>query len=65
MCALGAALVSIEDPQESAFIHENLELFQDSSKTFWIGLYKTNEGERSLHENSLEHKANLESAIFV
>lgn len=46
MCALGAALVSIEDPQESEFIHENLELFQDSSKSFWIGLYKTNEGER-------------------
>lgn len=46
-CALGAALVSIEDPQEGAFIHENLELFRDSSKIFWIGLYKTHEGEHS------------------
>lgn len=45
MYALGAALVSIEDPQEGAFIQENLELFQDSSTTFWIGLYKTHEGE--------------------
>lgn len=45
MCVLGAALVSVEDSQESGFIHENLELFQDSSKTFWIGLYKTHEGE--------------------
>lgn len=45
MHALGAALVSIEDPQESAFIQEILELFLDSSSTFWIGLYKTHEGE--------------------
>lgn len=53
MYALGAALVSIEDPQESSFIHENLELLQDSSKTFWIGLYKTHEGENYWDENSL------------
>ncbi|CAG10208.1 unnamed protein product, partial [Tetraodon nigroviridis] len=63
MCALGAALVSIEDPQESVFIHENLELFQDSSKTFWIGLYKTHEGEWMWIDNSVVDYTNWESQM--
>ncbi len=41
----GASLVSIEDPQEALFIQNNLELLQDGAKTFWIGLYKSHEGE--------------------
>lgn len=43
----GASLVSIEDPQESHFIQQNLELLQDDARTFWIGLYKTHEGEKT------------------
>ncbi|XP_061778196.1 macrophage mannose receptor 1 [Nerophis ophidion] len=42
---MGASLASIEDPQESAFIHENLELLQDSAKKFWIGLYRNHESQ--------------------
>uniref|UniRef100_H3DIA4 Macrophage mannose receptor 1 n=1 Tax=Tetraodon nigroviridis TaxID=99883 RepID=H3DIA4_TETNG len=60
---MGAALVSIEDPQESVFIHENLELFQDSSKTFWIGLYKTHEGEWMWIDNSVVDYTNWESQM--
>lgn len=47
LCLLGASLVSIQDPQEGRFIQENLELLQDGAKTFWIGLYKTHEGEHT------------------
>ncbi|XP_073344522.1 macrophage mannose receptor 1 [Pagrus major] len=42
---MGSSLVSIEDPQESLFITQNLERLHDSAKSFWIGLYKTHEGE--------------------
>lgn len=41
---IGASLVSIQDPQEGLFIQQNLELLQDGAKSFWIGLYKTHEG---------------------
>lgn len=37
--------MSIQDPIESKFIEENVEILQDSAKTFWIGMYKTHEGE--------------------
>lgn len=37
--------MSIEDPQESLFIQQNLQLLHDEAKSFWIGLYKTDEGE--------------------
>lgn len=49
LCLSGAALVSIEDPLEGHFIQQNLELLQDSAKNFWIGLYKTHEGEHNLN----------------
>ncbi|XP_029954996.1 macrophage mannose receptor 1-like [Salarias fasciatus] len=39
---LGASLLSIQDPAENLFIQQNLELLQDGAKSFWIGLYKTN-----------------------
>ncbi|KAL4001160.1 hepatocyte growth factor activator [Sarotherodon galilaeus] len=39
----GASLVSIQDPIESKFIEENVEILQDSAKTFWTGMYKTHE----------------------
>lgn len=44
-CAPGSSLVSIEDPQESLFITQNVERLQDGAKSFWIGLYKNHEGE--------------------
>uniref|UniRef100_G3NJ53 Macrophage mannose receptor 1 n=1 Tax=Gasterosteus aculeatus aculeatus TaxID=481459 RepID=G3NJ53_GASAC len=34
---MGASLVSIEDPQESLFIQQNLQLLHDEAKSFWIG----------------------------
>nr|XP_061795005.1 macrophage mannose receptor 1-like [Nerophis lumbriciformis] len=40
----GGHLASIEDPDEQAFIQSNLEMFQDSHSSFWIGLYKTHKG---------------------
>uniref|UniRef100_A0A672FZD2 Mannose receptor C-type 1 n=1 Tax=Salarias fasciatus TaxID=181472 RepID=A0A672FZD2_SALFA len=39
---LGASLLSIQDPAENLFIQQNLELLHDGAKSFWIGLYKTN-----------------------
>ncbi|XP_061094630.1 macrophage mannose receptor 1-like isoform X1 [Conger conger] len=42
---MGAALLSIEDPVEAKFIKDNLELLQDSSHNFWIGLYKNLKGD--------------------
>lgn len=45
----GASLVSIEDPLEGQFIQQNLELLQDSAKSFWIGFYKNHEGEHDLN----------------
>uniref|UniRef100_A0A3Q3K6M4 C-type lectin domain-containing protein n=1 Tax=Monopterus albus TaxID=43700 RepID=A0A3Q3K6M4_MONAL len=42
-----ASLVSIQDPEEGKFIQQNLEILQDEAKSFWIGLYKTHEGEHT------------------
>lgn len=36
------------DPQENLFIQQNLEKLQDEASSFWLGLYKTHEGERIL-----------------
>lgn len=40
----GGILASIEDPSEQQFIKSNIEIFQDSHSSFWIGLYKTHKG---------------------
>ncbi|XP_059201160.1 macrophage mannose receptor 1-like [Centropristis striata] len=40
----GGILASIEDPDEQQFIQSNVEIFQDSHSSFWIGLYKTHKG---------------------
>ncbi|XP_062297513.1 macrophage mannose receptor 1 [Scomber scombrus] len=50
---IGANLVSIEDPQESLFIQHNVEILQDSAKSFWIGMYKTHEGEWMWIDNNV------------
>nr|XP_020442067.1 macrophage mannose receptor 1-like [Monopterus albus] len=44
---MSASLVSIQDPEEGKFIQQNLEILQDEAKSFWIGLYKTHEGEHT------------------
>ncbi|XP_061614123.1 macrophage mannose receptor 1 isoform X1 [Phyllopteryx taeniolatus] len=49
---MGASLASIEDPQESLFIQQNLELLQDGAKNFWIGLYKTHNSQWAWIDNS-------------
>lgn len=43
-CYQGGALASIEDPEEQNFIKGNVEVFQGSHSSFWIGLYKTHKG---------------------
>ncbi|XP_070709201.1 macrophage mannose receptor 1 [Pempheris klunzingeri] len=50
---IGASLVSIEDPQESLFIKQNLEILEDSAKSFWIGLFKSLNGEWKWIDNSV------------
>ncbi|XP_078144091.1 macrophage mannose receptor 1-like [Centroberyx gerrardi] len=40
----GGTLASIEDPFEQDFIKRNVEIFQDSQSSFWIGLFKTHKG---------------------
>lgn len=40
----GGILASIEDTSEQLFIKNNVEIFQDSHSSFWIGLYKTHKG---------------------
>lgn len=59
----GGALVSIEDPQEGLFIHQNLELLQDGAKTFWMGLYKNHNGEWNWIDNSAVDYTNWKSGM--
>uniref|UniRef100_A0A1A8MEC8 Macrophage mannose receptor 1-like n=2 Tax=Nothobranchius pienaari TaxID=704102 RepID=A0A1A8MEC8_9TELE len=40
----GGTLASIQDSLEQQFIKRNIEVFQDSHPSFWIGLYKTHKG---------------------
>ncbi|CAG5896528.1 unnamed protein product [Menidia menidia] len=40
----GGLLASIEDLLEQEFIKRNIEMFQDSHTSFWIGLFKTYKG---------------------
>uniref|UniRef100_A0A7N8YK80 Mannose receptor C-type 1 n=1 Tax=Mastacembelus armatus TaxID=205130 RepID=A0A7N8YK80_9TELE len=60
---MGASLVSIQDPQEDHFIQQNLELLQDEAKSFWIGLYKTHEGEWMWIDNSVVDYTNWKSGM--
>ncbi|XP_046884147.1 macrophage mannose receptor 1b [Hypomesus transpacificus] len=39
--SLGASMVSIENPDEQAFIKNHIEIFKDTRTSFWLGLYKT------------------------
>ncbi|XP_040023036.2 macrophage mannose receptor 1 [Gasterosteus aculeatus] len=60
---MGASLVSIEDPQESLFIQQNLQLLHDEAKSFWIGLYKTDEGGWMWIDNNVVDYANWRSGM--
>ncbi|KAL2085100.1 hypothetical protein ACEWY4_018420 [Coilia grayii] len=40
-----ASLVSIEDGLEAAFIQEKLDFLQDGTKSFWVGLHRSHEGQ--------------------
>ncbi|TRY89433.1 hypothetical protein DNTS_012216 [Danionella cerebrum] len=42
---MGASLVSIEDPTESQFIQRHVELVQDGTQSFWIGMHRSHMGE--------------------
>ncbi|XP_023649166.1 macrophage mannose receptor 1 [Paramormyrops kingsleyae] len=50
---MGGTLLSIEDPVEAKFIKDNLDILQDGSKAFWIGLYKTHRGDWLWIDNSV------------
>ncbi|XP_060901039.1 macrophage mannose receptor 1-like [Labrus mixtus] len=43
--AYGGSLVSIEDPSEQVFIHRQIQVYDDSQRSYWIGLYKTHRGQ--------------------
>ncbi|XP_066514867.1 macrophage mannose receptor 1 isoform X2 [Hoplias malabaricus] len=42
---IGASLLSVEDMMEAQFIQKNLEMLQDDSKSFWIGMHRSHSGE--------------------
>uniref|UniRef100_A0A669DCS4 Macrophage mannose receptor 1 n=1 Tax=Oreochromis niloticus TaxID=8128 RepID=A0A669DCS4_ORENI len=60
---MGASLVSIQDPIESKFIEEIVEILQDSAKTFWIGMYKTHEDKWKWIDNSPLDYTNWKSGM--
>ncbi|XP_041817070.1 macrophage mannose receptor 1 [Chelmon rostratus] len=60
---MGGSLLSIEDPQEGMFIQQNLELLQDGAKSFWIGLYKSHEGEWMWIDNSAVDYTNWKTGM--
>ncbi|KAM4606060.1 macrophage mannose receptor 1 [Polymixia lowei] len=60
---MGGSLVSIQDPLEANFIQQNLELLQDVSKSFWIGLYKSHEGEWMWIDNSAVDYTNWKAGM--
>lgn len=62
--SLGASLVSIQDPAEAMFIQKNLELLEDGAKTFWIGLYKSHDGNDRV-KTDVFHKSKSLNAVNV
>ncbi|KAM9839148.1 macrophage mannose receptor 1 [Aulostomus maculatus] len=60
---IGAALVSIEDAQESQFIQQNVEILQDETKFFWIGMYESHSGEWMWIDNSVVDFTNWKAKI--
>ncbi|KAM6977347.1 macrophage mannose receptor 1 [Aplochiton taeniatus] len=60
---MGANLVSIEDPLEGQFIQQNLDILQESSKAFWIGMYKSHEGEWMWIDNNVVDFTNWKTGM--
>ncbi|XP_076014204.1 macrophage mannose receptor 1 [Genypterus blacodes] len=60
---MGASLVSVEDPQEALFIQQNLEILHDVQKSFWIGMYKSHEGEWMWIDNSVVDYTNWKKGM--
>ncbi|KAJ8010370.1 hypothetical protein DPEC_G00074360 [Dallia pectoralis] len=60
---IGGSLLSIEDPLEANFIQENLELLQDGSKSFWIGLHKSQDGDWMWVDNSVVDYTNWKQGM--
>ncbi|KAL1006843.1 hypothetical protein UPYG_G00077910 [Umbra pygmaea] len=60
---MGASLVSIEDPLEASFIQENLELLQDATKSFWIGMHKSQDGDWMWVDNSVVDYTNWKKGM--
>ncbi|XP_070961448.1 macrophage mannose receptor 1-like isoform X1 [Oncorhynchus clarkii lewisi] len=60
---MGASLVSVEDPLEASFIQKNLELLQDGSKSFWIGMHKSHEGDWMWIDNSVVDYTNWKQGM--
>ncbi|KAM3593597.1 uncharacterized protein V6R79_016732 [Siganus canaliculatus] len=58
---MGSSLLSIEDPQESAFVQHNVELLHDEYNYFWLGLYKNNEEEWMWIDSSVVDYTNWKS----
>ncbi|XP_073715683.1 macrophage mannose receptor 1 [Misgurnus anguillicaudatus] len=55
---MGASLVSIEDPIESHFIQQNLEILQDEVESVWIGLHRSYKGDWMWIDNTVVDYAN-------
>ncbi|XP_076829471.1 macrophage mannose receptor 1-like isoform X2 [Brachyhypopomus gauderio] len=60
---MGASLVSVEDGLESQFIHKNLEILQDESQSFWIGMHRSHEGNLMWVDNALVDYTNWGSEM--
>ncbi|XP_034003884.1 macrophage mannose receptor 1 [Trematomus bernacchii] len=60
---MGASLVSIEDHQEALFIQQYLELLHDDARSFWIGLFKSHEGEWMWIDNSVVDYVNWKKGM--
>ncbi|XP_030635018.1 macrophage mannose receptor 1 [Chanos chanos] len=58
---MGASLVSVEDPLESGFIQKNLEILQDGTRSFWIGMHRNYAGDWLWIDNSVVDYTNWKS----
>uniref|UniRef100_A0A3Q3MGQ0 Mannose receptor, C type 1b n=1 Tax=Labrus bergylta TaxID=56723 RepID=A0A3Q3MGQ0_9LABR len=55
--AYGGSLVSIEDPSEQVFIQSQINVYDDSQPSYWIGLYKTHRGKfLGFTDASVQHR---------
>ncbi|XP_013873795.1 macrophage mannose receptor 1 isoform X2 [Austrofundulus limnaeus] len=65
----GGMLVSIEDTFEQQFIKRNIEIFQDSHPSYWLGLFTTKNGvwqwlDKTVLDYTNWHSDDIESLSF-